>query len=181
MSARRDELLAAVLNLQTDILDDEALEAFGARMAAYAVGGALDAVDANLVWRSPAARALFLHSHRHRVASVRDAWNRAGFGLELVQRAADSSDDQRTISNAGMTLRLLRSQGLGDWIISLELTPDAAAILSPGVRIRLVDTGGRVWLEGEPDANLGLDAFWTDADESPVERLREHRITLELA
>lgn len=182
MNAKLDAILADLLNGQTEMADESELEGLEGRIQAYAEGAPWQPRDVELVWTSPSARRRYLQARKAVLARLADRWNDQGFGRQFLRRAADGGpSDILALEEAGVTVRILRAPGSGDWLVSVVLSPEALALLPDGVNIRLVDSGGREWLRGEPDRAGGVDAFWEDADQSPIERLREHALNLEFA
>ena len=170
--------LAEILNRQHETVDTGVLEAVLPRLDAYARGAPWDEADAALVWTSPAARQAYLAARRAVLAEIEDRWSDLHFGREFFRRAADDGDaDALVLGDAGVTIRILRASGSGDWLINVTLSPDALGLIPAGTRIRLADSGGLTWLTGTPDRDGGVDAFWEERD-NPLARLREHRLTL---
>lgn len=181
MSRESEEALAALLNRQHETADPEALEALQERVRDYARGEPWRDEDVALVWTSPEARRLFLDARRKALTQIEERWSRMSFDREFWRRAADSEDEQELIlGGAGVTIRILRAPGSGDWVISIGLSPEALEVIPAGTRIKLRDSGGLQWLSGQPDRDGGFDEIW-DSDESPIERLRHHRLTLGFA
>jgi len=174
-----DALLAAVLATQEEPLDDDALEAVEDRFNIYASGQPWKQDDVRLIWRSPAARRAYQRARAANARAATSGWRGRGHAIDLVQRAADGGDEDRVIEAAGLVLSIRRITGREDWLITLELDHDALSEMTGDVQIRLVDDGGRVWIEGAPDSAGGLDGYWGDASQTPSARLRDHKLTLE--
>jgi hypothetical protein len=179
MNPRLNALMADLLNGQPETADEEALQSAATRFDAYVRGRPWAEDDMRLVWTSPAARRMYLTARLTMKQELTRRWEAQGLERDLVLRAADSQSDEQVLSNAGITVRILRAPAMGAWLISLMFSADAAAMLPPGVKIRLTDSGGKVWIEGAPDQALGLDAYWEDEDQTPAERLRLHALRLE--
>ncbi len=129
---------------------------------------------------TPSARAIFRRLRAERIAKARVVWRDRGFATRLERRAADSEDDVEALSAAGVTVRTIFNSASGKWLISLQLTADAANDLPPGLSVRLSDSGGQIWLEGPLDRRGGIDGFWPLDDVSPRRRLREHGLVIDL-
>ncbi|MEG3123842.1 hypothetical protein [Sphingomonas sp. GB1N7] len=172
------QALAEILNRQQETIEPDLLDALGPRLEAYAGGAPWRPEDAVLVWTSPDARRAFVMARRAVLATLETSWAGRGFGRAFLRRAADDgASDELVMGEAGVTIRILRAPGSGDWLINIELSPDALALIPAGTALKLSDSGGTVWLIGEPDRSGGVDAFWERA-ESPIERLRTHQLTL---
>jgi hypothetical protein len=94
--------------------------------------------------------------------------------------AADSDSDFETFSASGVSMRMVHNAATGRWMITLQLTAEAFEELPAGISIKVSDSGGLVWLEGVLDRHGGLDGFWEDDTTGPRERLREHRLIIDL-
>jgi hypothetical protein len=172
-------ILARVLDHQPETIDPDGLDAAMPRLAAYARGAPWREDDIALVWTSPAARAAYTRERQAVLHAITDRWAAGGFSQEFTRRAADDGDGETlVIREAGMSLRVMKAPGSGDWIINLALSPSALEQLPQGTTVCVSDSGGLEWLRGEPDRIGGLDAFWEDPGETPVERLRTHRLTM---
>lgn len=178
MSRESDEALAELLNRQHETVDPDALAALEERVGDYARGEPWRDEDVALVWTSPEARRLFLEARRKVMAEIEDRWSEMSFDRQFWRRAADAEGEQDLVlGGAGVTIRILRAPGSGDWVVSIALSPEALELIPAGTRIRLRDSGGLQWLSGEPDRDGGWDEIW-ELDESPIERLRHHSLTL---
>lgn len=178
MTGETDHALAELLNRQYETADPGALAGLAERVQGYARGEPWAEGDVALVWTSPEARRLFLEARRKVLAEVEESWSAMNFGREFWRRAADTEDEEDLLLGAaGVTVRILHAPGSGDWVISIALSPEALQLLPAGTKVRLRDSGGRQWLSGEPDRNGGWDEIW-EGDESPIDRLRHHSLTL---
>lgn len=181
MTTKMQRLMAQVLDRQAEPeaeFDDLAF-ATAVRDGLQA-GEPLRADLARLVWTSPGARSIYTRLRAEAVAAARARWSERGFAVEFERRAADSSEDTDTFSAAGVEMRMVRSAAAGQWLISLQVVPDAMRDLPPGIAVRVSDSGGMIWLEGPLDRRGGLDGYWQDETTSPRARLREHSLTIAL-
>lgn len=178
------ELLAMVLNQQDDPegFDRGAFElALAARLRQ---GLPPTPAMVHAIWRIPSARAAWLglrenRERRQRQArSLLQAWNDNGFDLQTQRRAASSEGGRQTVSASGWSVQVSRSPATGKTLVSLELEARAAALLPPGTRVRISDSGGLVWLEGALDGFGGIDAEWPGHELSPEERLRLYALVI---
>ena len=135
---------------------------------------------ARLVWISPNARSIYLRLRAEALAATRRRWSDRGFATELERMAADSDGELDTFSASGVLMRMIHNAATGRWMITLQVTAEAFGELPAGISIRVSDSGGLVWLEGVLDRHGGLDGFWEDETSGPRERLREHRLIIDL-
>lgn len=147
--------------------------------AALANDGDLPNDAATLIWRSPSARQIYLRMRRERAATLQRRWEERKFSSSLERYAADSSQDSESFSTSEIVLRITRSLGSDQWLVSVQLEPSAREVLPHGVTIRVSDKGGLTWIEGRLDERGGLDAFWEHADETPSARARQHGLAFE--
>ena len=178
-------LLGAVLRSQPDLPGPwAAAQAAGltdeARLRAAISGRQpLNTDERRLLLRSQRAR-----QHLHDVAAMlradtRASWRQAGVDTQLVYQAA-AAEEVRPVSVASnpdfaVSLFPLDQQGLR-WTVSLSLSDRVMQGLAGPVR--LVDSDGGLWLQGEPDADGELSADWALPD-SPLRRLRRFRLSIE--
>ena len=181
------ELLAMVLNQQDDPEDFDR-GAFELAVAERLRRGLpLTPAMTAAVWRIPSARAAWLglrRAHARRLRQAQDLlqiWNDNGFDLQTQRRAASSEGGRQTVSASGWSVQVSRSPATGQTLISLELEARAAALLPPGTRVRISDSGGLVWLEGALDGFGGIDAEWPQHELSPEERLRLYALVISFA
>lgn len=178
MKISEAQALAEILNRQHETIEPDALDELSQRLESYAGGAPWRAGDVAMVWTSPVARRAFLKARRAVLATLEANWSGQGFNRSFLRRAADSGpSDELVMGEAGVTIRILRAPGSGRWLINVELSPDALALVPAGTCVKITDSGGTVWLTGEPDRNGGVDAFW-EREESPIDRLRDHELTL---
>ena len=179
MSKPVNAFLADVLNRQVELAEDADLAQAAPRLRAYAEGEPWREEDIQLVWTSPGARRLYLRARAAVVERVETGWADRGLARDFLRRAADSAADNEVVmQEAGVTIRVLQAPGSGDWMINVVLSHRAVELLPAGMKIKLVDSGGQEWLQGEPDRAGGVDAFWESTDQTPIERLREHSLSL---
>ena len=117
-------------------------------------------------------------------AETRAHWQRAGVVAELAYQAA-ADDEVRPVSvdgnrDFGVSLLPLDPQGRR-WTVSLRLSSRVMAGLvgqDLAGRVRLTDSGGGLWLQGQPDSDGELSGDWM-LDESPLLRLRLYTLSIE--
>jgi hypothetical protein len=181
MKATMSRLMAEVLDRQVE--PDEPFDdlAFALRVR-EALRGSAELPDdlARMVWISPTARSIFLRLRAEALAAAKRRWSDRGFSTELERMAADSDSDFETFSASGVSMRMVHNAATGRWMITLQLTAEAFEELPAGISIKVSDSGGLVWLEGVLDRHGGLDGFWEDDTTGPRERLREHRLIIDL-
>lgn len=130
------------------------------------------------IWTIPSAREAYLGLRRARARELRRAWNDNGYAAVAQYRAASSRASRHSVKTSGWSLQIVRSPGSGQTLVSLELEPQAMALLPPDTMVRIVDSGGVVWLEGKIDSFGGIDAQWPHSGTDPDERLRSHALTI---
>ncbi|KTE36533.1 MULTISPECIES: hypothetical protein [unclassified Sphingopyxis] len=178
MKISEAQALAEILNRQHETLEEAEIAELEPRLADYARGAPWRDDDAARVWASPSARRAYLGARRAVLAELEMRWADRRFDRSFVRMAADDGDpDELVLGEAGVTVRIVRAPGSGDWLVSVALSPDALALIPAGTGVRIADSGGVTWLSGLPDRDGGVDAFW-DRDESPMTRLRTHSLTL---
>ncbi|MDG2528921.1 hypothetical protein [Caulobacter endophyticus] len=179
MNGAFKSLLADALNSQVELAEPAALEALAPRLRDYARGAPWRDEDVRMVWSSPAARRLYLRERRLVLDEVEAGWADRGLARDFVRRAADSGDaDALSLQESGVSIRIMRAPGSGDWLINVVLSAEAAALVPAGTKVQIADSGGLEWLTGELDRAGGVDAFWTNDAQSPIERLQEHSLRL---
>jgi hypothetical protein len=171
-------LLAMVLNQQDDPAEFDC-GAFELALFERMKRGLPPTADmAKAIWTIPAARAAYLGLRRARSRALRRAWNDNGYSAVAQYRAASSQAMRHSVTTSGWSIQIVRSPGSGQTLVSLELEPQAMALLPANTVVRIVDSGGLVWLEGEIDSFGGIDAQWPHAGTDPDERLRSHALTI---
>ena len=130
------------------------------------------------IWTIPSAREAYLGLRRARARELRRAWNDNGYAAVAQYRAASTQASRHSVRTSGWSLQIVRSPGSGQTLVSLELEPQAMALLPPNTVVRIVDSGGMVWLEGEIDSFGGIDAQWPHSEADPDQRLRSHALTI---
>jgi hypothetical protein len=178
MKISETRALAELLNRQHETIEEADLAELRPRLEAYARGEEWREEDSATVWSSPAARRIYLEARRAVLAALDRQWSDRQFDRTFLRRAADDGDaDELVMGEAGITIRVVRAPASGDWLVSVTLTPDALALVPARTKVRVTDSGGTIWLSGEPDRDGGVDAFW-EHPESPIARLRTHSLTL---
>lgn len=179
MTRQTKALMAALLNRQIDNATEAELEDAAPRWRAYARGAPWTPEDKRLVWTSPSARSAYLAARREMIQELTGAWSAGGFTREMGLSPTGGGDDDRIVVSAGVSISVVSSAALGGWMITLELTDDAFKLIPSGVTLRVQDEDGRVWVEGVPDELGGIDAYWRDTAETPMERLIGRKLILE--
>ena len=138
---------------------------------------------------SPAEQALLLHdpSARQRLYALRDAqrarqyliWKRLGMATQVSYlAAADVTDHPVTIdTHPHLTVKVFPLDAEGTrWTIFLKVSETLQETLLSG--LRLLDSGGLLWLIGQVDADGELSMDWAHA-ESPLQRLHHYELRIE--
>lgn len=173
-------LLADILNEQEEPEDFD-LGAFERDLwAALTQGGRLTPELERAIWRIPSARASYLAMREANAERVRRLWSGRGFATEAVRRAADSGGRSHKVTATGWSFQTVQSQATGEWLVTLQVEPEAMALLTEGTPVRVVDSEGLVWLEGRLDRLGGLDGRWAHPDVNPEERMLTHALTFKL-
>ena len=134
--------------------------------------------------RSPRARARLVEVAAGLRAQTRAEWRQTGVVTDIVYQAAAADEakptEVRPVSvdgnrDFGISLFPLDAQGQR-WTVSLRLSQRVMAGLAG--QIRLVDSGGGLWLQGRPDADRELSGDWR-LPGSPLDRLRQFKLSIE--
>ena len=195
-------LLGAILRSQPDLpgrYDERVLGDDAGLRDALTGRQALSDAQRSQLLRSPQARERLMRVATTLRAETRAHWQRAGVVAELAYQAA-ADDEVRPVSvdgnrDFGVSLLPLDPQGRR-WTVSLRLSrrvmaglagQDLAgeglagqglADLGPAGQVRLLDSGGGLWLQGRPDSDGELSGDWA-LDESPLLRLRLYTLSIE--
>jgi len=185
-------LLGAILRSQPDLPGrfDERVLGDDAQLRDALTGRQVfsDAQRTQLL-RSPQARERLMRVATALRAETRAHWQQAGVVAELAYQAA-ADDDVRPVSvdsnrDFGVSLLPLDPQGQR-WTVSLRLSRRVmAGLVGQGLagqdlasQVRLLDSGGGLWLQGRPDSDGELSGDWA-LDESPLLRLRRYKLSIE--
>ncbi len=143
----------------------------------------LSMAEVSAIWTEPETRDAFYEAREDRLHQARQSWTDSAYDAPSQLMAASSDTQFRNIKGPGYDGVLIAPKREGrSWIISLELTAQLLDQTPAWARLRLFDDGGRTWLVGRPENGSNvLEGRWDYDDESPVNRLINHTISLELA
>ena len=142
----------------------------------------LDEAERRLLLRSPQARERVLEVAATLRDEARAAWRQAGIAPVLVYQAAAGEqggefEPLSVDSNRDFSVSLLPLDPDGQrWTVSLRLSRRVLKTWSGPVR--LMDSAGGQWLQGQPDGDGELSADWS-LPGSPLERLRQFSLSIE--
>ena len=172
-------LMAAILAEQPESAD--AGIALDEARLRRALSGAepLSQAEQRLLWTSPAARWRLTMLWVSERAAQYLAWHQAGIAPQIAYLAAsDAAVQPVTIdTHPHFTIKLFPLDTDGKrWTIFLKLSDTAHQTLLTG--IRLVDTGGLLWLAGPVDGDGELSVDWPHP-EPPLQRLHRYELRVE--
>jgi hypothetical protein len=169
--------LRAVLTAQIDDGSGDALSEERVREVLEG-RGAFTAEEKRRLWTAPIARRRYLRLRREAAELAAEELERRGVALGGRVMAAASDAESDVVAIGDSALRVLRHPKPGrGWILILQLSPAFREALPAGLGVRLADTGGRTWLQGQPNEFDEVHGVWDEAT-SPLLRLHEHRLTL---
>ena len=114
------------------------------------------------------------------LSSITRTWSNEKIDRVLVAKAAASLSSEMTIKGRDYTVTVF-SEDLPTvrWWINIALGPRISKTLGSMVGVRLIDSGGLVWLTGKPTVEGHLSHVWSHEDVSPMERAAQYRLILE--
>lgn len=177
--ARTEGLLLDLLNRQVDsgeggLLSEARIE------QALTTGPALSDAESRLLWRAPLARNNLFRVRERLRQDVLERWQAAGIeSVAALRAAADDADDVIKVRGDGFTLTIFpESDETMPWILSLQIDNALRTSMPAGLRFRLIDSGGKVWLTGRPNSRGEINDGWYDTKSAPKDRLLLHELRL---
>lgn len=174
-----DELLLELLNQQVDT--GEGLGLSEARIEqALTVGPGFSTTESRLLWRAPLARDSVQRVRERLRQDVLARWRASGIEpVADVMAAADDAQDVIRVRGRGFALTIFpEADETMPWILSLQVDAELRSNMPVGLRFRLTDSGGMVWLTGRPNSRGEINDGWFDTTTSPRDRLLTHHLRL---
>jgi hypothetical protein len=174
------ELLADILNTQTD---EECGQMFSdSRLHQVLMGTSpLTEEEKKRLWLSPTARAQYFEAREQICQDIRRRWAELNVTLRAERRVAADESSPVIVPSEDFTVRIYREEDVDmPWSISLTLEPRIRDTIGPEVQVRLVDSGGLEWLRGHPSKRGEINSGWFNLEISPVDRLLQHELRLDV-
>lgn len=174
----KPDLLAALLSVQ---IEDGSGDAFDPELALKCLrtGQPLSAAYKALLLRSPVARLKLREAIKRDDLELKRQAQTFDVGLMVTPLAAASDEQMVTINAIGWKLIIFK-ENLPHATYSLTLQLDHQLKSIAPKRVKVVDSGGLLWLNGKPDSRAELTVEWSYTDFTPMERLSNHSLQLEL-
>ncbi len=173
-----DDLLLQIMNQQVDDGDTSDLDEARIEQA-LTTGPDFSEAESRKLWRSPSARSTLLEVKDRLCRELRDRWQKEDRVPVAELKAAAAGDDTVKVQGQGFTLTIFpQDDTMTPWILSLKVDTEYCQELGAGLRFRLIDSGGMVWLTGRPNSRGEINDEWHDMSTSPQDRLIEHHLSL---
>jgi len=105
-------------------------------------------------------------------------WHDAGVD-QCLQWAADSNMDDLKYEGADFTLKIYPLNEKTTWAIIIQIKEKLLNASSLVKAVRLVDDGGFIWVSGKIDDYKEVTGYWKNGNETPLERMAKHKLSLE--
>jgi hypothetical protein len=128
------------------------------------------------LWSDPLAREALAIARRDLLAEAEIAWRSRA--LTLRAKAAASDTTRKTVIETPDMRLEITPIGSHGWVISLTVSQTVRQHIFSGMRVRIEDNDGLVWLEGAVDENGQYADRWSHPEWSPIQRLHTRSLTL---
>ena len=178
--AVKRQLLADILNVQTD---DAAVEMFSEPHLRQVLMGTATLTEEEMkrLWLSPTARAQYFEVREQVCGEIRRRWKDLNVTLSVEQQVAADRSSVVVVPGEDFTVTIYREEDVDmPWSISLNLGGKIRETISPAMQLRLADSGGLEWLRGRPSKGGEINRGWYNLEISPVDRLLQHELILDV-
>jgi len=174
------KLLVNLLNQQVDAGDGDGLSEARIEQA-LTTGPDFSSKERHLLWQAPVARNRLFRIRNRLRDDILERWRTAGIQpIAQLRAAADDSQDVTKVTGDGFSVTIYTDPDPDmPWVLSLQIDARLLEAWPRGVKLRLIDSGGKVWLTGHPNSRGEINDGWHDKVASPFDRLLKYDLCLE--